>query len=73
MLSLHNTCIGSVGTQYIAKALQQNKVTLHSHLLILLFIVLITKTLTSIHLSRNKICSGGAQHLANALEQNNVI
>jgi Ran GTPase-activating protein (RanGAP) involved in mRNA processing and transport len=70
-LSLDNNLIGATGAQYLANALQQNKVIQASAFFF--FTHYFLQTLITLNLSSNKIGAEGAQHLANTLQTNNVI
>jgi Ran GTPase-activating protein (RanGAP) involved in mRNA processing and transport len=71
-LSLDNNLIGAAGAQYLANALQQNKVTKASAFFFF-FTHYFLQTLITLNLNSNKIGAEGAQHLANTLKTNNVI
>lgn len=61
--------IGDIGAQYLASALQQNKVRCFEYSFSL---YLFLKTLTMLDLASNKIGDVGTQHLADALQNNQV-
>jgi Ran GTPase-activating protein (RanGAP) involved in mRNA processing and transport len=71
-LSLQSNGIGPLGAQYLANALQQNKVTYHSVSYLAYASFLFIQTLTTLYLLDNQIGAGGAQYLADALKQNKV-
>ena len=72
-LSLHLNKIGPQGTLYLANALRENQVIIHSsHHFIRLYADYCAQTLTRLNLHYNQIGDEGAKHLADALQHNKV-
>lgn len=71
-LHLGYNTIGFEGAQFLANALQNNRVRQDFYVFVILVLIIFLQTLTELILELDDIGNQGAQCLANALENNKV-